>query len=706
MIRELFGGQYVLPAILQAEQSECGLACVAMVASYYGRKIDLNTLRREYAVSARGANIQEIMGVSQALGLKTRALRLEVADLSKLQLPAVLHWDMKHFVVLKKIGKKNVTIHDPAVGRRDYSISEVGKHFTGIAMEASPGIGFETKKQILRTRLFELFRRYPGFNAAIIQLAVFSLLIQLTGIASAFYMQFVIDEGIAKQDTTFLTSVAIAFGIITLMSVLVSFVRSRIQMYFSNQIGFQMVGNVFDHLMSLPTEYFEKRHVGDLTSRFGSIREIRRIITEDLITVILDGFLALVTLGVMFYFSSTLASIVLLFVVVATTIKISIIPKVRALQEQRLVAEANSNTNLMENMRTIETIKFYCREVPRLLLWRNTYAKQVNANVKLTRFNINVEAAYGIIYGLENVILIYVAATFVISGQITIGFLTAFVALKQNFAASIKSFVDKLVQIRLVKLQLERVSDITCTEPEFKGFYLPKLRPPIEGNLRLENIVFCYSKNEPSILKNINLEIPAGHSIGIVGPSGSGKSTLIKILAGLLQPTKGTVKIDGILINQFGIREYRDVCAGVFQSDQLLSGTILDNITLFSEEIDYEQLNRSVIAAGLDKVIDSLPMKYNSLIGDMGSIMSAGQRQRLLIARAIYKRPKILFLDEATANLDQDSEKIVLQNLASLKITTVIVTHRQSPLSFVHQIYVIKDNGITEVDHEMLMQLT
>jgi ATP-binding cassette subfamily B protein RaxB len=436
MIHELFGGGKKLPTILEAEQSECGLACIAMVASYFGARTDLNALRRTYPISAKGSNIQELMAIADALKLNTRAFRLELKDLNQLSLPAIIHWDMKHFVVLKAVKKHKIVIHDPAVGPRDYEMAETGKHFTGIALELWPAKNFERYSHVLTTKLSELFERFPGFNTAVAQLFLFSLMIQLIAIATAFYMQFVIDEAVAKQDASFLASIAIAFLVITLLSVGMKFVRSRIQMYFSNQLGFQMVGNVFNHLMSLPTDFFEKRHVGDLVSRFGSIHKIRRMLTEDLITVFLDGLLAIVTLGVMFYFSPTLALVACLFVASATAIKLLLIPAIRSLQEQKLIADAKSSTNLMENMRTIETIKFYCREMPRLTLWRNIYANQINANVKLTRLSINVEALYGALYGIENILLIFIAASFVLEGKLTIGFLTAFVALKNNFSDS------------------------------------------------------------------------------------------------------------------------------------------------------------------------------------------------------------------------------------------------------------------------------
>ncbi|OGT74099.1 MAG: hypothetical protein A3H44_13240 [Gammaproteobacteria bacterium RIFCSPLOWO2_02_FULL_57_10] len=693
LVDTLFCSRHSLPIILQAERAECGLACVAMVASHFGRRIDLNTLRREYPISSRGANLAEILSIASALDLNTRPLKLEMEDLQNLQLPAVLHWDMTHFVVLKKVTTTSIVIHDPAAGERQYSMAETSRHFTGIAVEFTPGAAFKPQTQLLRSKLMELFERYRGFYTAVTQLFLLSLLLQLASIGGAFYMQLVIDEGLAKQDRDFLTVLAIGFFMLGLTSVAMTYARAQVQLYFSNQLGFQMVSNVFNHLITLPVEFFEKRHVGDLVSRFGSIREIRRIITEDLITVVLDGLFALMTLVVMFYFNVTLASVVLLFVTLATTLKIALIPKIQALQEQKIVSDAKTSSNLMENMRAIEIIKFYCRELPRVMLWRNYYAEQINTNVVLTRFTINIDAVYGLLFALENVLIIYLAATLVLEGQITLGFLTAFVALKGNFSSSIRSFIEKIVQIRLVRLQLERVSDITCTEKEFDSLHLPRLRVPIQGALTLENVSYAYPGSACPVLSGLNLNVAAGEIIAIVGPSGSGKSTLMKLMAGLLQPDTGSLKVDGTDVQQFGVRQYRDACAGILQTDQLLSGTIMDNITLFDDEVDHARLQRAGHMARIDQFIQSLPMGYNSLIGDMGSIMSSGQGQRILLARAFYKNARILFLDEATANLDLETEGAILEEIRALNITVIFITHRTAPLAIANRVLIL-DNCI------------
>ncbi|MAO41616.1 MAG: ABC transporter ATP-binding protein [Pseudohongiella sp.] len=676
MIASLFGGRYRLPVILQSERAECGLACIAMIASFFGNRIDLNTLRSRHEISGRGSRLSDLLSIGESISLKARPLKLDIKDLSAIQLPAVLHWDMNHFVVLKSVSKRSIRIHDPAVGERRYSMTEVGRHFTGIALEMTPGAEFQHGATAMRSRISDLYRRYPGFNRAVGQLFVLSLFLQLASIGSAFYMQLVIDEGVARQDADVLSLLALAFLMLGLTSVAMTYARSQVQLYFSNQIGFQMAGNVLTHLLSLPVSYFEKRHVGDLVSRFGSIREIRRILTEDLITVVLDGVFALITLLVMFYFSAMLALTVLLFVMVSALLKVVCIPAMQSLQEQVVVAEAKTSSQLMENMRTIEVIKFYCRELTRQFLWRNRYAEQINAQVRLARFSINIDAVYGVLTTAEHVVVVFLAASLVLEGNITLGFLTAFVALKGNFTSAIRSFIEKLVQIRLVRLQLERVSDITCAERETESLHMPAVRRRVKGQLTIENVSYTYPGAAAPIIDGISIDVKAGEVLAISGVSGAGKSTLLKIMAGLLKPTGGRVLVDGIDILQFGLREYRYACAGVLQTDQLLSGSIADNITLFDEGADQSLMELAAEQAGIKTFVAELPMGFNSLVGDMGSMMSAGQQQRILLARAFYKRPAIMFLDEATANLDEALEEGILKNLRDLSCTVVLISHR------------------------------
>lgn len=693
----LFASRHTLPVILQSERAECALACLAMIASYHGRRTDLNAMRQHYPISSRGASLRDLQGIARRLSMQTRALRLEPSDLSTLQLPAILHWDMNHFVVLKSVTRAGLWIHDPASGLRHYTLEEFSQHFTGIALECLPLAEFARGEDIRRSRLFDLFVRDPGFSAAIVQLVILSAALQCASIGSAFFLQLVMDEGIAKADREFLLVLAIGFGMLALASVGMRWVRGMMQIYFSNQLSFQMAGNVFHHLLRLPADFFARRHTGDLVSRFGAIREIRQVLTEEMLTIVLDGVFAAAALLAMFYFNAVLAAVVLFFVALEALIRLGVTPLVRRLSEQRIVAEARTSTGLMESMRAMEIIKFYCCELARIASWRNHFAEQINAQVQVSRVLVRVETAYGLLSGLEHVLVISLAALAVMEGSITLGFLTAFIALKTHFSTAIRAFMDKLVQMRLLRLHLERVSDITCAEPEFEDFHLPAVRVLPQGRLQLRNLAYVYPGAAGPVFSDLSLDIAEGEILAITGASGCGKSTLVRILAGLLMPSAGQLLVDGQPLQREGARRFRDACAGVLQGEQLLSGSLLENITLFAEAVDHARLQQACRMARIDAFIASLPMGLNSLIGDMGAIMSAGQGQRVLLARAFYKQPRLLFLDEATANLDPQVEEEILQEIKALGVTTVMVTHRQAPLRVATRIVHLADGRLREV---------
>lgn len=690
-------GQRRLPCIMQVEKSECGLACLAMVAGYYGHRVDLNTLRHEHPVSCQGATLGQLLQVAGALHLQARALRVDPEELPDVRTPAILHWNLDHFVVLRELGRRHAQVHDPALGECRYSLTELRRHFTGVAIECVPGREFRRERRQRRSRLRDLFAIFPGFHACLLQLFSLSLLIQLAGIGSAFFLQLVIDESIAKADVDLLVVLSAGFGMLMLIRVGMEFLRGTVQRMFASDLGFQMAGNVMGHLMKLPVDFFLKRHVGDIVSRFGGVQEIRRLLSEDLVLVVLDGVMALLGFFVLFMLDVPLAMTVLAFVLLVMVLKFGVLPVLRAQNEQLMITEARANSSFMESLRGIEMLKLSCRELPRLTRWRHQMAEQVNAGVQLRRLTLRVEAGYGIISTFEHILIVYLAASAVLAGEMTLGFMSAFLALRTQFTAAVSSLIDRMVQIRLMSLQLERVSDITCTAAEFAEFCLPEESPNRCCELVLEHVSYTYAGDRRPLLAEVTLHIAAGEIVAIVGPSGSGKSTFLKLLAGLLQPSSGVMKVNGEPLGQETLRAHRARCVGVLQTDQLLSGSLRDNITLYDEIVDEERLRRAAEMAGIREFIESLPMGYLSLVGDMGAALSAGQAQRILLARVFYAPAQLLLLDEATANLDPIVEEKVLQSVRALGITTVMITHRAAPLRIASRVLQCHEGRVSEL---------
>ncbi len=695
-----FSGSRKLKLILQTEAAECGLACIAMLANYYEYKIDLNTLRREYPISLKGASLQSLINTADRLQLASRPLRLDMEDLPKLSLPCILHWDMNHFVVLKKVTKHNITILDPGLGERIYRLAEVSRHFSGVALELTPTKNFKTKKAEKKLKLSELWDRITGLKRSLIQVFILSLLLQAFAIAAPFYMQLTVDDVIVSHDLDLMLILAIGFLLLMLIQVAVTALRSFVIMLMGTQMNIQIANNLFRHLIRLPLDWFEKRHIGDVVSRFGSLDQVKELLTTGVIEAIVDGIMVIGTLVMMFLYSPTLAWVVIVAVILYSIIRVILYKPLRRLSEENIVANAKEDSNFMETVRATQTIKIFGKETQRQTVWQNLYADAMNSGIRLGKLNIGYSAINGLLFGIENVIVIYLAANNVIDGVISVGMLYAFMAYKQQFTGKAASLIDKFIQFKMLSLHLTRIGDIalTPTESDDGGLTGKSLaKQEIKGEISLNRLSFRYSASEPFIFENVSLTIKSGQSIAIIGPSGCGKTTLMKVMLGLLKAETGHILVDGIDIIKMGNQNYRNQIAAVMQDDQLLSGSIADNICFFDPEFEQEKIEACAKMAAIHSDIMVMPMTYNSLIGDMGTTLSGGQKQRIILARALYKGPKILFLDEATSHLDTELESHVNNSIKYLKMTRIIIAHRQETIKSADRVLLMKNGILSEV---------
>lgn len=671
-----FTGRAFLPLIRQTEAAECGLACLAMVASYHGYRTDMNSLRRRYPVSLKGVTLRDLMEIAAHLGLACRPLRIELGHLKQLRLPAILHWDMAHFVVLKAYRKNGIVVHDPAAGEKWFPITEASRHLTGVVLELSPTEGFCRKDEGVRLPFSVFFSGMSGNVHVLVQILVLSVVIEILILAAPFYMQLTVDEVIARGDVDLLLVLGLGFAVLLLIKVASTATRSFIILILQNTLSFQIGARLFHHLVRLPLSFFEKRHIGDIVSRFGSIEPIRNMLAEGLITGLIDGLMSALMLGLMFTYSIQLGFVVLFAFALYAALRLALFRMFRRRNEAAIHSKADENSTFIETVRAVQSLKLLNRENERESQWLNRYADYVNANVRLGRAKINFKAMNDTIFGLENVITIYLAARLALDNLMTVGMIFAFVSYKLQFAERTALLIEKLVDLRILGLHLERLADIALTPLERGHDQDLSYVRPIRGAIELRNVCFRYAEAEPLILDNVDLCVAPGQFVTIMGPSGCGKTTLVKIMLGLLEPTRGEVLIDGLPLGQIGPRVYREQIGAVMQEDQLLSGSIADNICFFETTFDQHWMIECARIAGIHDEIMAMPMSYNSLIGDMGSSLSSGQKQRVLLARALYRRPKILFLDEGTAHLDTEKEKEINANLRHQNMTRVSIAHR------------------------------
>jgi ATP-binding cassette subfamily B protein RaxB len=689
--------------ILQAEIAECGLASMAMVASFYGHQLDMPAMRKRFSANLKGMNLQQLIDVGDSLGLASRALQCPIDDVHKLATPCILHWDMNHFVVLTKVSgnvngkgsKSTFSINDPAVGKRTLSADEFGKHFTGICLELTPTNKFEVKQEQARMKFTQLWSSMSGLKSGLVKLVALSLVLQLFALMSPYYMQWVVDEVLVSFDEPLLTVLAMGFGLIVIISTITNAVRSWLILRLSSVLNMQMGVNLLRHLLRLPMNYFESRHVGDIVSRFGSLAQIRERITTGFVETLVDGVMSITVLIMMALYSLKLTAIVLGAITLYTIVRLVLYRPLHQATEEMIQSSAKEQSSFLENIRGMQTIKLFGNESQRQGIWQNRYAEVINAEIRLGRLNISFESFNKLLFGLENVFVIYFAAVMVMANSLTVGMVLAFIAYKQQLTQRFANLIEQIIQFKMMRLHLDRISDIALTNQEANREGSVQITDGAsKGALTLENICFAYSDEDSAVLQNVNLSLNAGDYIAITGPSGAGKTTLMKIMLGLLKPTSGKVLLDGKDITHLGLKNYRKQIAAVMQDDTLLAGSIADNISFFDPQPDLVKIEQCAQLASIHDDIGKMTMGYNSLVGDMGSNLSGGQLQRILLARALYQSPSILYMDEATSHLDTDNEAKISEQIQHLSMTRIMIAHRQETINMADKVYQLQDGRL------------
>jgi ATP-binding cassette, subfamily B, bacterial CvaB/MchF/RaxB len=685
-----------VPMILQTEAAECGLACLAMVAAQFGLRTDLPTLRKRFSLSLKGATMADLVRMAGRMQLSPRPLRAEMEHLSQLALPCVLHWDLNHFVVLTEVKGDRVTLHDPGRGVRHLRMAEVGQHFTGVVLELSPAPDFKPQEERQSVSTRQLLGRVVGLRRSLGQIFVLALALEAFMLLSPFFMQWVVDGVLVSADRDLLVTLGAGFGLLVLIQVATGAIRSWAVLYLSSTLNLQWLGNVFAHLMRLPVSWFEKRHTGDIMSRFGAIQQMQQTLTTSFIEAVLDGLLVVLTFGVMCFYSVTLAAIALGSVAIYALLRWAFFRPQREATEEAIVHDAKRSSHFLESLRGVQSIKLYNRQEDRHAQFMNRVVDSMNANIATRKLDLMFGVLHKLVFGLERIAVIWVGALLVMDHRFSVGMLFAFFAYRETFALRVSGLIDKFVELKMLKLQGERLADIVLTAPEAEPDVPPVDTAALPARLELRNVSFRYSDTEAEVLKDVSLVIEPGESVAIAGPSGCGKTTLLKLLLGIHQPQQGEVLVGGVPLAQLGLRSWRDLVGTVMQEDQLFAGSIADNISFFESNADPAWVQQCAQLAAVHDEIVAMPMGYHTLIGDMGASISGGQKQRILLARALYKRPRILLLDEATSALDVDRERLVNQAVRQLEVTRVIVAHRPETMASASRVIVLKDGHVAQ----------
>lgn len=693
-----FGGRKRTPYIPQGEASECALACIAMVTGHHGYQTDLIALRQRYGMSLKGANLKQVMQVAEDIGFNARPLRGDIEDLPHLSLPAILHWNLNHFVVLTKIGSgvrgPRYHIHDPARGAIVLNGEDVSRQWTGVALDLLKSESFKPKIERKQLGITQLWSSMSGFWQTIRQVVLLSLVLQLVVLATPFFLQISIDTVFPAFDSDLLLMLALGFGGLTVINFMAGWLRSLILVTLSNSLSYQVIVNLFRHLVRLPLEYFEKRHVGDIISRFGSTQPISQLISQGMIAAFIDGLMALLTLALMLVYSGLLASVAVAALGIYVILRLAFLQALRLRNLDVITTAAKENSNFIESVRGIAAIKAFGQEGNRQRLWQKSKADAINAQIKLGRLSAAFDALGQFVIAIERVIFVYVAITLAFDSLLTVGMIFAFQAYKQQFLDAGMRLTEQAINFQIVKVHLTRIADIALSQTEDSGAESSE-DPDFTKPLVLDRVSYRYGRNESMALQGASLTIEPGEFIAITGPSGGGKTTLMKILMGLFEPTQGAVRLGDRPVSSLKKSRYRRGIGSVAQGDMLYAGSLAENIAFFDPEIDMERVREVARLAHIDGEIETMPMGYETLVGDMGSVLSGGQLQRVLLARALYPDPKVLILDEGTANLDAENEAKILATLTELKITRIAVAHRAATMETAQRVFELAGGEIS-----------
>ncbi len=688
------------PVITQTNRGDCGLACLAMVLGAHGKNLSLTQLKEKFGSSAMGVGLNQLVDGAKTLGLDSRALKLDIEEARQLATPAILLWGANHYVVLIRVRSRAWKIIDPLQGERSFHIREVNRRFSGIALELFPNEVFQRQSPPPRLSLRRLWQGQRGLLGTLMILLALSAGLQIMALLSPLYIQLVVDSGLARNDRELIPLLAMGFGALAVLQVSTAFTRSMITLRAGNQLTQHLSSNFYRHLLHLPLRYFLDRDVGDIIARFGSLEPVLRLFTHGIIATIVDGTLAVITVFLLLAYNAQLAIVVISILLLQLSIQLVTLPRLRRHTADSIQANASEQTVFIESMRSIVSLKANAMERARHMFWQNRLCDAIGADNQLAAFGIRIGTLVQLLSALENVLVIYLGALAVIGAEMTIGMLYAFIAYKNHFTGSVGKLIEQVVAFRMLRLHLERLGDIALTETE-PGASVPG-QDSLSGTLCLRDLGFAYGSDRPPMVQGLNLEVPKGTHIAITGPSATGKTTILKLILGLLTPTQGEVLFDEIPASRLGSEQIRKWIGVVMQGDTLFTGSVTENVALFALDVDEERVAESCALAGIAADIERLPMKYETHIGDMGVVMSAGQVQRILIARALYKRPRILILDEATVHLDDETRARVNESLRCLHVTVIRVTHQMDELTSCAQVYQLRDARLERVQPPLI----
>lgn len=695
------------PFFAQQSGSDCGAACLVMVSRYWGKRFSVNRLRDIANVDRNGASLRGLLTAAESLGFATRPVKASLNQLAKQKLPAIAHWEGKHYIVVYEITPKHVIVADPAIGQRTLSHAEFQADWTGYTLLLQPTAMLKDTKET-STPFWQFFELLKPHGLVMLEVFIASVFIQIFGLITPLFTQLILDRVVVQRSELTLTAVGIGLLIFNLFRVAMIGLRQYLLDHTANRIDLALIVGFIRHTLRLPLSFFESRYVGDIISRVQENRKIQRFLSGEALSILLDLLTVFIYVGLMFWYSWKMALLALVIVPPFALLALIATPFLQRISREIFNAITNESSYLIETLTGIRTVKATAVEHTVRWHWEELLNKEIKTNFSGQFISNRLQILSNGIQAIVTTALLWFGAYLVIQNQLTIGQLVAFNMLLDNIITPFQRLIVLWNQLQEVVIAVERINDVLDTEPEEDLQHQTRQNlPHIQGNIRFENVTFRYHpESNINILENLSFEVKPGQMVALVGRSGSGKTTISKLVLGLYPPTDGKVLIDGQDISSISLRSLRQEVGVVDQDTFLFGGTIRENISLGYPGAPLTEVIEAGQLAAADDFIKKLPMGYETQIGEGGGLLSGGQRQRIAIARALLGNPRLLILDEATSHLDTESERIIQQNLNTILKgrTTLVIAHRLSTVQNADMILVL-DRGmlIESGTHEELM---
>jgi ATP-binding cassette subfamily B protein RaxB len=688
----LFGKRQV-PFVAASELNECGLACLAAISAFFDGEPGLAEIRQLALPSGRGETLLELRNLAERIGLAARGVKVEIKALAQLALPAILHWDMNHFVVLERVTTSGIVIMDPAAGRLAVPWATVDNSFTGVALETRVSPSWRKARGPGRAvSLLDFLAPLSQWRNDIALVVALSILMEVLVLVAPLQMQLSIDSALQGSDGRLVWVLAIGFTLVVLLQAAISVVRAWTLAVFGARVGYELKDRFVRALHRKSARFFLRHHSADILSRSRSVDTIQSLVTAQLLQALLDGVMSVAIVVVMLLAVPSMAAVVIVFAAINLAATAGLRRAAIDVSRRSLRIGAQADAYFLENARAARAIKLFGKELVRINVWRNKFVELTNLGLADGRLAMFSTQASQLTNGLGNVALIALGTWLVLGNRITLGTMMMFFLFRAFLVERLNRAVVYAMELRRVRTNAERIEDVMADEADAADAAQERPFVVADGagvRIEVKDIWFRYGNDSPWILKGATLTVEPGESVAITGPSGSGKTTLLHLMIGLLEPNRGEVLVNGREVKTIASADLARVIGVVMQDDILFQGTVADNVSFFDSPIDLERVARAARQANVAAEIEAMPMQYHSMLAEAAADISGGQKQRLFIARALYHAPRVLFLDEATSHLDAASEALVTRAVEAMDMTRVLVAHRKETIAIADRVVAI-----------------